>query len=109
MLLDRRGDGAPFVADPVAWLKDHDHDRELHQTVSVLLHPPGDLPPRTAEAVLLLEAYIAATATVRARVGGWDGDWPLAVLYLSQFRSMADIKRIQLLLRATTSTERHDR
>lgn len=109
MLLDRRGNGAPFPADPVAWLKDHDRDRELHQTVAVLLHPPGGLPPRIAETVLLLEAYIAATATVRARVGGWDGDWPLAVLYLSQFRSMADIKRIQQLLRATTSTERHDR
>lgn len=90
------------VDNPVGWLERHDRDPELHWTVRRLLSTD-----RVAEAVTFLEWHIGQTATVRARVAGWDTEvWASAVQRLSQFRSRNDVRAIKRLLKETRTTER---
>ncbi len=107
MILDRRLVEIDPPTDPVAWLAKHDTDAELHNTIKALLHPPGMNRPRVAEAVLVLEAYIALTAPIRAQVPGWGDEWTDAVLRLSRFRSIRQVLNIQKLLRATRTGKAH--
>lgn len=105
VLLSREGSGygLPPMQDPVAWLNRHDHDKEFHETIRVLLHPAGTGRPKVAEAVLMLEHYIGTTAPVRAQVDGWGDEWAHAVTHLSNSRSVSQVRAVQHLLRATTS------
>lgn len=104
MDLERGNKSTAAVQDPVAWLNRHDHDPEFHATIKSLLHPAGGGAPRRAEAVLMLEQYIAWTTPIRARVFGWGNEWNTAITELSNYRSLPQIRTVQHLLKATTST-----
>lgn len=103
MLLDREHRSKKAVQHPAEWLARNDHDLELHQTIHRLIHPQGMAQPRIAEAVLLLEQYIAETAPVRVQVTGWGDGWAQAVAALSSCRSAAQIRAVQKLLRASNT------
>lgn len=89
------------------WLARHDADPEMHATVRRLLEPPGDNRPRTIEAVLMLSAYIALTAPIRATLPEWGDEWEEAVRKMYAFRSIRSVHIVQRLLRATAKKEAH--
>jgi hypothetical protein len=103
LLFQHLGIAAPPVAEPKAWLYRLDHDYEFHETLRRLTHSVDGARPRIAEAVLLLEQYIAYTASVRAVVGEWGDEWEEAVRRLSNSRSLAQVRHVQNLLKATTT------
>lgn len=90
------------VSEPILWLETHDRNPEMHETLDRLVKAG-----RRGEAAAMLIAYIAATAPVRAKVGGWGAHsgWPWAVNVLAQSNaSDVAIYRVSNMLCELTST-----
>lgn len=104
LLFMQHGIGIRMIEDPAAWLYRLDHDVEFHETLRRLCTSVGSTRPRITEAVLLLEQYLAYTAPVRHDIARFAGDeWEEAVRRLNNGRSLPQVRKVQHLLRATTT------